>query len=118
FEIVGRNRLVVIGAVVGGRTVVAPTDAFRQLVVQAIRHVTGTRKHHVFEEVRKAGAAGSLVLRAHVIPDVDRDRWRRLINRKDHGETVWKLVRLVRNFDLAERYLRQSARQRDGEQKR
>ena len=81
-EVVRRNGLVVGRPIVGGRAVVRAADAFGELVVQAVRHVARAGEHHVLEQVREAGAARRLVLRADVIPDVHRDGRRRVIDRR------------------------------------
>ncbi len=100
-EIVRRDGLVVRRPIVRGRAVVGAADALGELVVQAVGHVAGTGEHHVLEQVREAGAAGHLVLRADVIPDVDRDRRRRVILREDDREPVRQRVTLERNVDGA-----------------
>jgi hypothetical protein len=57
----------------------------------------------VLEEVGEAGAAHDLVLRADVIPDVDRDARRAAIRGEDDGQAVRELVPLEGNVDRVAR---------------
>ena len=83
--------------------------------MQSVGNVSGTGEHHVFEQVRETGADGHLVLRADVIPDVDRNCRRRAIDRKNQCETVRKFVRLERNFELRHGCLREAAGDEEGD---
>ena len=61
----------VVRAVVARRAVVVAAGRLEKRVELALLHVLRPFEHQVLEEVREAGAAGTLVGRAHVIPDVD-----------------------------------------------
>ena len=88
-EIVGRDGLIVVRAVVARGAVVRHTaDPFGQPVVQAIRNVQRAGEHHVLEHVRESRVAQHLVLAADVVPDVHGDLRRGVIWREDDVETV------------------------------
>ena len=50
--------------------------------------VLGAFKHHVLEEVGEAGAAGALVERADVVPEVDGDERQAMVFVGEDDETV------------------------------
>src|SRR6267143_7205042 len=56
-------------------------------------------EHQMLEQVGETGAAGPLVLRADVIPDVHGDDGRLVVLVHQHGETVLENEPLIRNGD-------------------
>src|SRR5689334_20484710 len=77
-------------------------------------------KHHVLEEVREPRPPAPLVLRADVIPDVDRDNRRLMVFMQNDGQAVRKRVFLVRNLrrrDLLSDSRRRNGQNCEGEQK-
>ena len=57
--------------------------------------VLGAFKHHVLEQVREAGAAGLLVQRADVVPEVDSDQRQAMVFMRDDLQPVGQRVGLV-----------------------
>jgi hypothetical protein len=76
-EVRGGQRLVVVGAVVPGRAVGDAADLLDVAEVVVGADVLAALEEHVLEEVREAGAARRLVLRADVVPEVDGDERQR-----------------------------------------
>ena len=74
-----------------------PPAASSSRKVRVARDVLRPLEHHVLEEVREAGAAGRLVHRADVVPDVHGDERQPLILGKDHLEAVGERVLLEGN---------------------
>ncbi len=77
-----------------------------ELRVLKLLHVRRTLKHHVFEEMREAGAALWFEPEADVVIDGNRDHWRDVIFRDHHLQAVRKFViddRNVEWFSLGER---------------
>jgi hypothetical protein len=60
--------------------------------VLIVADVLRSGEQHVLEEMREPRAAGSLVLRAHVVPDVDCDERSGVIFVQDDAETVREAV--------------------------
>ena len=88
-ELVRGHRLEVVGAIEIRRAVDAGCAAAgEQLEVRVALDVLRSLKHHVLEQVREARAAGRLVRRPDVIPDVDADERHTVIFRQDHLEPV------------------------------
>ena len=58
----------------------------------ALADVLRALKHHVFEEVREAGAAFFFVARADVVGDGDGISGRAVVLGKDHAQPVVELV--------------------------
>ena len=88
-EAVLGDGLVVVRAVLGGRAVdVGRAGALEEAEVRVLGHVLAPLEHHVLEQVREAVAALGLVLRADVVPDVDRDDGRAVVLVKDHLQAV------------------------------
>ena len=50
--------------------------------------VLGAFEHHVFEEMGEAGAAGTLVERADVVPEIDGDEWQAVVFMREDDEAV------------------------------
>ena len=94
-QMVGRHHLVVVGEVVEGRRVVEAAHVLGQAVEALGRQVAGGLEHHVFEEVREAGAAGRIVLRPHAVPDLHGDVRRRAVERGVDLQPVGQLALLV-----------------------
>ncbi len=97
-ERLARNGLEVVRAVVVRRSVDAPraevrASALGERQVLAL-HVLRALEHHVLEEVGKAGAAGLLVLRADVVPQVDVYGGQLVIFMEDDLEAVRERVLL------------------------
>ncbi|MCY1436299.1 hypothetical protein D9M71_524180 [compost metagenome] len=59
-------------------------------------------EHQVFEQVRKAGAAGRFVLAAHVVPDVHRHDRRLAVGVHHHAQAVGQGELFKRNVDLGD----------------
>ena len=57
--------------------------------------VLGALEHHVLEEMREAGPARLLVLRTHVVPQLDLDNRRRLVLVQDHDHAIGEHETLV-----------------------
>ncbi len=72
FELIAGDGFEVVGAVeVGGAVDVGCACALEVFDVSFFTDVFGAFEHHVLEEMGEAGAAGSLVERADVIPEVN-----------------------------------------------
>ena len=87
-ELVDGQRLVVVGAVVPGRAV---GDAAHLLDVAEVlvgADVLAALEEHVLEQVGEAGAARPLVLRADVVPEVDRHQRQRGVAVEDDAQAV------------------------------
>ena len=61
------------------------------------RDVDGALEEHVLEQVSEPGSLESLVCRADVIPQIDRDDRRRVILGEHHMQAVREAVALDRN---------------------
>ena len=97
-ELIRRNGLVVVGAIVIGRPVqVARAGGLEHAKVRVRRHVLRALEHHVLEQVCKPGPARLLVGRADVIPEIDADHREPTILAEDHFEPVRQLVFLDRH---------------------
>ena len=108
--------LVIVGAIVGGRAVVVAAGGLEPVVELAFRHVHRSFEHDVLEEMREAGAAGPLVARADVIPDVHgHDRHAR-VAMQDHVQAVGQLELGVGNRER--RALRAEGHRRTKQQSR
>ena len=80
FQLVGRQRLEIVGAVkICGAVDLRCARTLENRKVLIFRDVLGALKHHVFEQVRKAGAPGFFVGRPDVIPEVHRHQRQPLI---------------------------------------
>jgi hypothetical protein len=97
---VGRAGLVVVGAVLGGGPVVVGARGLEEPVEVARRYVLRAHEHDVLEQVREAGAAGALVPRPDVVPDVDRDDRHGTVLVHDDRETVRQREPLMRDAQL------------------
>jgi hypothetical protein len=97
-KLVGRHGLEVVGPIQPGRPVHGPAGRLDKRDVLGLRYVSGTLEHDVFEEVREAGLARNLVLRADRVPDVDRDDRREMVLGDDDAKAVGKA--LVAEHDL------------------
>ena len=83
-----RHVLEVVGAVfVRGAVEVGGADPLEHLEVVVVE-VLAAVEHQVLEEVREAGLAGLLVLRAHVVPDVHRHDRRLVVLVHDQRQAV------------------------------
>src|SRR5581483_85004 len=72
-EIVGGKRLVVIRPVERGAAVEHTSHGLHVAKMFVVADVLRAGEQHVLEEMREAGASRPLVLRADVIPEIDRD---------------------------------------------
>ena len=103
FQLIGRKCFVVVGAVeIGCAVDVRGSGGFKVVEVRAARDMLGTFEHHMFEEMRKAGAARGFVHRADVIPEIDGNERKAMVLGKDDFKPIRELVAL--KFDL--RYLK------------
>jgi hypothetical protein len=88
-ELVAGDGFEVVGAVeVRGAVDVGCPGALNVFNVGLFADVLGAFKHHVFEEMGKAGTTRALVQRADVIPKVDGDQREAVIFMHDDDETV------------------------------
>ena len=71
-----------------------------QRPVHSVGDVARALEHHVLEEMREAGLAGALALRADVVHHLDSDYGRRVIDTIDDVESVWERILHVRDFYL------------------
>ena len=111
FDLVGRDGLEVVGAIEIRRAVqIAGAGAFQQLDVLIRGNVLRALKHHVLEQMRKAGAAGLLVGGADVIPEVDGDERQPVVLRQDHPQPIRQRER----FELDVGDVSRGARRRRG----
>ena len=95
----GRHVLEVVGAVFVRRAVqVGGADALER-ALELLVVVLAPVEHQVLEQVGEAGPAGALVLRADVIPDVDRDDRRLVVLVDEHGQAVRQHEPLVGDVD-------------------
>jgi hypothetical protein len=98
FQRVRRHVLEVVGAIVVRRAVVVAAGALEQRVEHAFLDVLRSLEHQVLEQVREAGAAGLLVRRADVIPDVHRRHRHALVLVQDDREPVGQAELCVRDL--------------------
>ena len=120
-EIVRRNGLVVVRAVVARRAVVGnAAHAFGEAVVQPVRYMRRAREHHVLEHVGEPRVPRHLVLGADMVPDVDGDLGNGVVRSEDDVEPIRQRHALQRNVDrgrLAHRRQRREEGERDDEWK-
>ncbi len=96
----GWNVLEVISAIVVGSAIqIRRADLLHRLDV-ASRSVLAAAKHQMFEQVRKAGLAGLLVLRPDVVPHVDRHDRSLVILMDDYRQSVVQYEPRVGNINL------------------
>ena len=99
FQLMGWDSVVVVSAVErSGGIRFRAACSLQQQFCRTARNMLGTGKHHVLEEMRKAGAARFLVRGADVIPDVDRCQRQTLVFHKNDFEAIGKPVFLVVYF--------------------
>jgi len=79
--------------------------------------VLGSLEHHVFEQVGEAGAARPLVLRADVVPEVDRDERQPAVDVENDTQAVGERGLVQRQSGVA-RHGRRSIRESTGRGKR
>ena len=82
------QRLEVVGPVEPGGRVHRGAGRLEQADVRAGGDVRGALEHHVLEEVGEAGAAGLLVARADVVPEVHGDDGRGAVGAQQDPEAV------------------------------
>src|SRR6267378_3621795 len=98
-ERVGGHVLEIVGAVfVGGAVLIGRADALERLEIVVIE-VLAAVEHQMLEQVREPRAAGPLVLRAHVVPDVHGDDRRLVVLVDQQRQTVFQHETLIRNGD-------------------
>jgi len=71
-EVLGRQGLAVVRAVLVGRRADVPAERVDRLRVGVRADPRRALEHHVLEHVRRAAVVARLVLRARVVPDLDR----------------------------------------------
>ena len=84
--------LEVVGAVEPRRPVEGAAGVLHELEVVLARHVLGPLEEEMLEQVREAGPAGALVLRSHVVHDVDGDERRGRIGLQHDPQPVVERV--------------------------
>ena len=87
-EVMGRQGLVVVGAVVPGGAVGHAAHLLEVAEVLVGGDVLAALEEHVLEQVGEAGAAGPLVLGAHVVPEVDGDQRQAAVRMEHHPQAV------------------------------
>ena len=87
-DLVRRQRLEVVRPVEPGGPVHRPAGRLDEGHVLGLADVPRALEHHVLEEVGEAGLALDLVLRADVVPEVDRDDGREPVLGDDQAEAV------------------------------
>ena len=87
-QVVGGQGLVVVGAIEPGRAVGHPADLLDVAEVLVDLHVLAALEEHVLEEVGEAGPARPLVLRADVVPEVDRHQGQAPVVVEDDPQAV------------------------------
>jgi len=87
-QLVRRNCFVVVRPLEPGRSIESSTCSLNQLEMLIRAHVLGTLKQHMLEQMRKSGAAGLLICRPDVIPEVDRNDRRGVIFRERNEQPV------------------------------
>ena len=97
-ELVRRQRLEVVGAVEPGRAVHGPAGGLDERDVLGLGDVARALEHDVLEQVCEAGLARDLVLRADVVPQVDRDDGGQVVLGHDDPQAVGQA--LVAERDL------------------
>ena len=90
-EVLRRDDLVVVGAVVAGRGVALTADVLGQAVDHVIGHVLGLAAENMLEQVRKARAALRIVLGTDVVPHRRHHVRGGRIGDGDHREAVVEL---------------------------
>ena len=98
-DAIARQRLVIVGVVEIGMAVQIAAVGFDKFRVLELLHVGRALKHHVLEEVRKAGAALRLDAKADVVINAHRDHRRHVIFRDHDLQTVRQFVIDHRHFD-------------------
>ena len=93
-ERTARHHLPVVRAVGAGRPVQGATHLLERMEVAAVE-MRRPFEHQVLEQVGEPGAAGLLVLRADVVPEVDRNDGAAAILVHDHVEPVVECLFLV-----------------------
>ena len=107
----GRHGLEVVGAVEVRRAVDVGDADFLQRPEILVVVVLAAVEHQMLEQVREAGLAGHLVLRADVVPDRDRDDRRFAVLVHDDAQAVVEIELVERNLRiLGERRRRQDER--------
>lgn len=95
FQILRRDGLVIVGAIVPGRGVADPADILGQAVDHVVGHVLGLAAENVLEQVGKARTALRVVLRSDPVPDRGRDVGGGRVGQGDHGQPVGQDPALV-----------------------
>ena len=91
-QVVRRQRLEVIRAIEERRPVQDAADRLHVAEVLVVADVLRAGEEHVLEQMREAGAAGPLVLRADVVPEVDGDERGGVVFVEDDAEAVVETV--------------------------
>jgi hypothetical protein len=99
FHAIARHRLVIVCVVKIRMTIQTATVRLDEFCVLKLLHVRRTLKHHVFEQMREAGAALRLEPEADVVIHGNRDHGRGVIFRDHHFETIRKFVIDDRNVE-------------------
>ena len=89
----------VVGAVLlSGAVEVRSADLFHAFDVPALE-IVAAAEHEVFKQVGEAGLTGLFILRAHVVPHVDRHNGRFVVFVDQNSQTVVENNLLVRDID-------------------
>src|SRR5207253_775545 len=75
-----------------GRSVEHASDGLHVAEVFVVSDVLRAGEQHVLEEMRETGAAGALVLRADVIPEIDGDERSGMVLVQDDRQSVTGFV--------------------------
>ncbi len=91
-ELVGGQRLEVVRPIEPGRAVHRPAGGLHERDVLGLGDMARALEHDVLEQVREAGLARDLVLRADVVPQVDGDDRSEVILGHDDPQAVGQSV--------------------------
>ncbi len=100
FQLVGRNGLVVIGAVRVGGAVQRAAGLLDDLEVLLVADVLRALEHHVLKEVGEAGTARVFAVRADVVGHINMHQRVGAVLVEHHGQTVVQHELLVRDSDF------------------
>ena len=99
-ECTGRHGRIVVGAILGGRTVHPRGTRVHERGEVLALAILGALEHQVFEQVRETRFAVRFVFRTDAIPHTDKHGRRGPVLVYDHGEAVIQPEHVVGNIDL------------------
>src|SRR2546423_7916490 len=96
-QLVRRDGLEVVGAFEPRRSVQRATCPLDQLEMFVRTDMGRSLEEHVLEKMREPGAAGSLVRRSDMIPEIHRHDWRGVVFGQCYEQSVVETERFYRN---------------------